>query len=200
MKTFQKLKSNLVEKHLTSSEKKKREEIAQAIHRDNPGMPMAKKMAIATAQAKKVAEAKDPREYDYEGDMAKSQLRSIIANAQTVHDMLEDTTNIAEWVQSKITLSADYMSTVRDYMQAEKVAEETEDQHLCATHVYSNMYGEGVVVEGAHADPDEDGNIEWYLVEFNDCVKKVYTEKIEVMIAEYHDNHKKKKKKVVNGN
>ena len=200
MKTFQKLKSNLVEKHLTSGEKKKREEIAQAIHRDNPGMPMAKKMAIATAQAKKVAEAKDPREYDYEGDMAKSQLRSIIANAQTVHDMLEDTTNIAEWVQSKITLSADYMSTVRDYMQAEKVAEETEDQHLCATHVYSNMYGEGVVVEGAHADPDEDGNIEWYLVEFNDCVKKVYTEKIEVMIAEYHDNHKKKKKKVVNGN
>jgi serine protease inhibitor len=52
--------------------------------------------------------------------MAKSQLRSIIANAQTVHDMLEDETNIAEWVQSKITLSADYMSTVRDYMQSNK--------------------------------------------------------------------------------
>ena len=66
-----------------------------------------------------VAEAKDPREYDYEGDMAKSQLRSIIANAQSVHDMLEDTTNIAEWVQSKITLSADYISTVADYMQSE---------------------------------------------------------------------------------
>ena len=67
-----------------------------------------------------VVEAKDPREYDYEGDMAKSQLRSIIANAQTVHDMLEDDTNMAEWVQSKITLSADYISTVRDYMQANK--------------------------------------------------------------------------------
>ena len=68
----------------------------------------------------KVIEARDPREYDYEGDMAKSQLRSIIVNAQTVHDMLEDNTNIAEWVQSKITLSADYMSTVRDYMQSNK--------------------------------------------------------------------------------
>ena len=67
-----------------------------------------------------IKEAKDPREYDYEGDMAKSQLRSIIANAQTVHDMLEDDTNMAEWVQSKITLSADYISTVRDYMQANK--------------------------------------------------------------------------------
>lgn len=70
-----------------------------------------------------VAEAKDPREYDYEGDMAKSQLRSIIANAQSVHDMLEDNTNIAEWVQSKITLAADYVSTVADYMQSE-VSEE----------------------------------------------------------------------------
>lgn len=46
------------EKTLTSNEKKKREEIAQAIKRDNPDMPMAKKMAIATAQAKKVAESK----------------------------------------------------------------------------------------------------------------------------------------------
>ena len=44
------------EKTLTSNEKKKREEIAQAIKRDNPDMPMAKKMAIATATAKKVAE------------------------------------------------------------------------------------------------------------------------------------------------
>ena len=99
---------------------KKREDVAKAIEKDNPGMPMGMKMAIATKTAKKVAEAKDTHEYDYEGDMAKSQLRSIIANAQTVHDMLEDNTNIAEWVQSKITLSADYMGTVRDYMQANK--------------------------------------------------------------------------------
>jgi hypothetical protein len=73
----------------------------------------------------KLKEAKDPREYDYEGDMAKSQLRSIISNAQEIHDMLEDNTNIAEWVQSKITLSADYITTVRDYMNSE-VNEEAE--------------------------------------------------------------------------
>jgi serine protease inhibitor len=114
------LRNKLVEKTLTPAEMKKREEVAKAIEKDNPGMPMGVKMAIATKTAKRVAEARDPREYDYEGDMAKSQLRSIIANAQTVHDMLEDETNIAEWVQSKITLSADYMSTVRDYMQANK--------------------------------------------------------------------------------
>ena len=72
-----------------------------------------------------VNEAKDAREYDYEGDMAKSQLRAIIANAQQVHDMLQDDTNMAEWVQSKITLAADYISTVADYMQSE-VKEEVE--------------------------------------------------------------------------
>jgi hypothetical protein len=45
------------EKTLTPAELKKREEIARAIKRENPNMPMAKKMAIATASAKKVAES-----------------------------------------------------------------------------------------------------------------------------------------------
>ena len=55
MKSFRDLR----EKTLTPAEKKKREEIAKAMERENPGMPMAKKMAIATAQAKKVAEANE---------------------------------------------------------------------------------------------------------------------------------------------
>lgn len=46
----------LGEKKLTSAEMKKREEIAQAMERDNPGMDKSKKMAIATATAKRVAE------------------------------------------------------------------------------------------------------------------------------------------------
>ena len=48
------------EKTLTPAEKKKREEVAKAIERDNPKMPMDKKMAIATATAKKVAEERMP--------------------------------------------------------------------------------------------------------------------------------------------
>ena len=48
---------DLEEKKLTPAELKKREEIAQAIEKDNPGMEMGKKMAIATSVAKKVAEA-----------------------------------------------------------------------------------------------------------------------------------------------
>ena len=67
----------------------------------------------------------DIGEYDQEGDMAKSDLRSIMANAKRVHDMLEDSDNLPEWVQSKITLAEDYMSTVANYMTSE-MSEEVE--------------------------------------------------------------------------
>ena len=63
-------------------------------------------------------EAKDKGEYDYEGDMAMSQLRSIMHNAQQICDMLKPNTNMPEWVQSKITLATDYISTCADYLQS----------------------------------------------------------------------------------
>ena len=47
---------NLDEKTLTPAELKKREEVAKAMERENPGMDKSKKMAIATATAKRVAE------------------------------------------------------------------------------------------------------------------------------------------------
>lgn len=50
------LKQVLGEKHLTPAELAKREDIAQGIEKSDPSMAMDKKMAIATAQAKKVAE------------------------------------------------------------------------------------------------------------------------------------------------
>ena len=52
------------EKKLTDAEMKKREEIAKAIEKDNPDMPMDKKMAIATATAKRVAEEEEPNKPD----------------------------------------------------------------------------------------------------------------------------------------
>jgi hypothetical protein len=61
----------------------------------------------------------DIGEYDQEGDMAKSDLRSIIANSKRVHDMLKDDDNLPEWVQSKITKAEDYMSTVANYLESE---------------------------------------------------------------------------------
>lgn len=124
--TFKAFRTSLIEKTLTAAEMKKREEVAKAIERENPKMPMGKKMAIATATAKKVAE----------------------------------------------------------------------DMHYCAKHVYSKLYGEGLVVEGEHAEPDAEGQIEWYTVEFAHGKEVVFTEDVRIMAAEYHMNHKPKKKKM----
>lgn len=64
---------DMEEKVLTPAEKKKREEVAQAIERDNPDMPMDKKMAIATATAKKVAE---------EADLDEGKMKDIVIKQQ----------------------------------------------------------------------------------------------------------------------
>jgi hypothetical protein len=57
-------------------------------------------------------------EYDREGDMAKDQLRVANDAAQELYDILDANDNLPEWVQKKITLAADYIDTVRDYMKA----------------------------------------------------------------------------------
>jgi hypothetical protein len=61
----------------------------------------------------------DEGEYGFEGDMAMSQLRSIIRNAEEILEKLEPTTDLPEWVQSKITLAEDYISTAANYLHSE---------------------------------------------------------------------------------
>jgi predicted RNA binding protein YcfA (HicA-like mRNA interferase family) len=78
--------------------------------------------------AEEVKDKYDEGEYDREGDMAKSDLRSIIANAQRLHDMMDDADNLPEWVQSKITLAEDYISTVANYLTSE-MKEEVKDEY-----------------------------------------------------------------------
>lgn len=56
------------EKKLTKAELKKREEVAKGIEKSDSKMPMDKKMAIATAVAKKVAEAKKGFTSKYDND------------------------------------------------------------------------------------------------------------------------------------
>jgi hypothetical protein len=51
--------------------------------------------------------------------MAKSQLKSIIANSKRMHDMLKPESNLPEWVQNKITLAEDYILTAANYMEGE---------------------------------------------------------------------------------
>jgi predicted RNA binding protein YcfA (HicA-like mRNA interferase family) len=74
-----------------------------------------------------VNEAQDVGEYDYEGQMARTQLQTTMRNCKDLIEMIKDDDNMPEWVQSKITLAQDYITTVRDYLQSkEELGEEVE--------------------------------------------------------------------------
>jgi hypothetical protein len=73
------------EKTLTPAEMKKREEVAKAIERENPNMPMGKKMAIATSTAKKVAEEVEQLE---EGDVSHGQYMQYHGEAKKMLDKI----------------------------------------------------------------------------------------------------------------
>jgi len=77
-------------------------------------------------RAKRVAtEAKDPNEYDNEGSMMKSQLRQICSANEKLMSMVKDDDNLPEWVQAKVTKATDYIRSVRDYLESEKMEEKT---------------------------------------------------------------------------
>ena len=118
---FERSSSEFLKKHKDEMEKNKQDQKAK---RERMDMNL-KNYQAGKVRASDIKEAKEKTEYDYEGDMARGQLQSIINNAQKVHDMLEDNDNLPEWVQSKITLSEDYISTVANYMMSE-LDEETE--------------------------------------------------------------------------
>ena len=70
-----------------------------------------------------------------------------------------------------------------------------ENPHNCATHVYSEQWGDGAPVKTMHAEPDEAGNIAWYDVMFEHGIEqRVPIEELKVMKSEMH-NHTKKEKK-----
>ena len=100
----------------------------------------AKKAAKMKKEEFEIYEAKDEGEYDYEGDMAMSQLKSVITNAQKLHDMLEPNTNLPEWVQSKITLAEDYIVTAANYMDGE-MNEEVEQIDELSKDFLTKKYG-----------------------------------------------------------
>jgi nicotinic acid mononucleotide adenylyltransferase len=67
----------------------------------------------------------DKGEYDYEGAMARTQLQTTIRSSQELINMLSLDDNLPEWVQSKITLAQDYITSARDYLKSrEELGEE----------------------------------------------------------------------------
>ena len=69
-----------------------------------------------------------------------------------------------------------------------------ENPDNCATHVYSEQWGDGTPVKTMHAEPDEVGRIAWYDVMFEHGIeKRVPIEELKVIKSSHH-GHKKRGK------
>ena len=54
---------------------------------------------------------------DKEGKMAKRQLHDMERYSRELSEMLTDTTQLESWVQAKLTKAADYLKTVKHYVE-----------------------------------------------------------------------------------
>jgi hypothetical protein len=81
---------------------------------------------VMNKRPRSTMEEKDPEEYDNEGSMMKSQLRQICSANEKLMSMVKDDDNLPEWVQAKVTKATDYIRSVRDYLESEKMDDEEE--------------------------------------------------------------------------
>ena len=84
-----------------------------------------------------IKEDYDKDEYDEEGEMAKSQARTIADAAQELQSILDDDENLPEWVQKKITLALEYIDTARDYLKANRPETEDGEEEIMAEKAVS---------------------------------------------------------------
>ena len=75
---------------------------------------------VMQRESVELGEAKDDAEYNDEGGMAISQLKTAKSAVEELMSIIKDDDNLPEWVQSKLTKAVDYMDSVRDYMSSEK--------------------------------------------------------------------------------
>ena len=56
-------------------------------------------------------------EDDPEGQMAQGDLRSAARNALLIDSLINESSNIPEWVSNKLAIASDYLNSVSEYMQ-----------------------------------------------------------------------------------
>jgi len=91
----------------------------------------------------------DSGEYDEEGDMAKTELHTMIRAARKLIGMLDNDDNMPEWTQKKITKATDYVDTAADYIASQKergVMEQSADEITV---------GDIVMLAAGYANTDE---------------------------------------------
>jgi hypothetical protein len=91
---------------------------------------------------------------DYEGDMAKAQLKKIETYAAKLNEMIHPQDELEAWVQAKLSVVAAYMGDVKHYLDYElqKIGEgEIEVEEIKEEKEYVGPYKEGGITE-SHSD------------------------------------------------
>jgi hypothetical protein len=103
---------------------------SDSLYRMTKGQLQKENFIIHKADAIEIKEEDDEDDVDMDGtSMAKIELSAIIEDADEILNMLEEMEEEPEaWVQSKITLATDYISSVRDYLEFYAEDEEDDDE------------------------------------------------------------------------
>lgn len=102
--------------------------------------------------------------------------------------------NLLEPTNHRISNSLfDAINKIRNGVTESTVAAEgaVDKAHFCATHVEHALLGKGTCISEQHAEPDENGNIEWYSVEFPTGIQRVNTSNLKIIEGKSHTHGKK---------
>lgn len=94
---------------------------------DSDDYMAARDKAIKKAMNKDSKEETSDNAEEGEGEMAQGDLRSMIAMAKKIDNMLDEDSDLPEWVQSKITKAQDYLTSISQYMAHPGKDEESVD-------------------------------------------------------------------------
>ena len=96
-------------------------DMAEGTDHDGDGDIDSEDWKLARDKAIKEEMSDDPdyceEEKDPEGRMAQGDLRSAARNALLIDSLISEESDIPEWVSGKLTLAADYLNSVAEYMQ-----------------------------------------------------------------------------------
>lgn len=118
------------------------------------GKPQKQAIAIALDKAGKSKDSSDNAEPE-EGQMAQGDVRSIVAMAKKIDDMVSEMTDLPEWVQAKITKAQDYLTAVTQHLSHPGEDEQAED-----------------MAEGKDHDKDGDVDSDDYMMAKDKAIKE----------------------------
>lgn len=140
--------------------------------KSNPKKSKVANKIIAISESRLI---KEIHHDDGEGRMLKAQLLSIMENAEKLYHMIDEHDQLEDWVQSKITVAEDYITSVHGFMKYYNGAEDMEDEkdemtlpYVDDTEMESDEDMEDIVYGEDEWDDDDDEAFDYFIEDEDD--------------------------------